>query len=345
MYVGSESDEIRVPESLRADVKRFGSSMPPESAFRVAARQGDIGKYLAGEIDLPTLVEKLDDYAEILDQGRPSGAATAQSETDDHRGRALMEILADDANRDSSVVEFRDTHLGDGLLPHDGVADWMASTGSSDGEPTRWITTPDTGDKNQEEAHRTEAEESVRFTVADARHNRSAPIRLGGVLDELKAVARTVTKLTAWSESQATTFVLTGLRPQSCRIRWQVLNPRPFILGQQPIIRIEATPDVPLAEVDQVFRRERRRLLNEKGTPRVLRRALSEKHAELAIHASRHRRGHTWIESQRIWDEANPNIAYGDKNPQFIRDSRDAYQRVTGVPLEWRGKPRGGRSL
>jgi hypothetical protein len=66
-------------------------------------------------------------------------------------------------------------------------------------------------------------------------------------------------------------------------------------------------------------------------------RSLTERSADLAVFAAQHSSGYTWEEARKIWNHRHRKTSsYLASNPaQFVRDSRSAYERVTGEELDW----------
>jgi hypothetical protein len=64
--------------------------------------------------------------------------------------------------------------------------------------------------------------------------------------------------------------------------------------------------------------------------------AMSQKSADLAVFAFEINDGRTWAEAMSAWNRAHPNNRYESRH-LFSRDSRTAFERITGENLEWKG--------
>ncbi len=63
---------------------------------------------------------------------------------------------------------------------------------------------------------------------------------------------------------------------------------------------------------------------------------MTEQHAELAVFAAE-QDAQNWDELRLLWNVAHPEREFVDVR-RFIRDVRAAYRRVTGEPLNWKGR-------
>jgi hypothetical protein len=63
---------------------------------------------------------------------------------------------------------------------------------------------------------------------------------------------------------------------------------------------------------------------------------MTEQHAELAVFAAE-RGAETWDQLRLQWNASHPDRGFSDVR-RFIRDVRAAYRRVTGEPLNWKGR-------
>src|SRR5690606_3137136 len=131
-----------------------------------------------------------------------------------------------------------------------------------------------------------------------------------------------------WPEDEAVGFILSGTVPSpffgSVRIRDTLSTPR---------ISIEVDSRVPVREVLRLYRWAR-------DAEAMKTRSLSNAHADLAVFAFERNDGREWARVLEEWNEKNPQHSY-DELSNFIRDSRKAYKRITGISLEWK-RERGG---
>ena len=87
-------------------------------------------------------------------------------------------------------------------------------------------------------------------------------------------------------------------------------------------------------KVASLYRRVRAEALGEGRRHR----AITEKHAQLAVFAAEARdTNRTWNEVRIAWSEKYPDWTFSSTRI-FIDAARSAYQRVTGQRLEWGGK-------
>jgi hypothetical protein len=64
-------------------------------------------------------------------------------------------------------------------------------------------------------------------------------------------------------------------------------------------------------------------------------RSLSELHARLAVFAAERNDGRAWYLVFAEWNEVHGDHSYSELS-NFTRDSRKAYERITGAPLDWK---------
>jgi hypothetical protein len=313
-----------------------------------------VDEYLNEEIELEDLSDLIDEYTDILRKAQevrwgtsqPSSSQAPRSRRKDHRQEALQRILALHMLSDGDIARFRSAHLQSGLLELDAVSSWIEDTARDDGEPTVWIrvqretiengVSSDDLESLRQLPGNSEETDELRFVSGNARYSRSIPVRTGGVLADLLALSQRIERWYGWDEAAATTFILTDLRPKPRGANARAFEPWPW-----PIPRRRIELDVPIStspdEVANLYRKLRDEMLSGHKKPR---RSLTERSGDLAVFAAQHSSGYTWEEARTAWNrhyKSKPSYPVSDP-AQFIRDSRAAYQRVTGEDLEWDGK-------
>lgn len=165
------------------------------------------------------------------------------------------------------------------------------------------------------------------------------PVNAVGALVELATVAESLNRRYDWSEAWAATFVLTGTVPPALIANWTASEPWPWHKARRRMT-ITVRLDVQPSQLVEMYREKRNEML--RGEP--MQRAIGEHKARLAVFAARHSKGYTWGQTMRIWNRENPTTQFTSE-PQFTRDSRDAFNRIMGEPLNWLGTPKKPEAL
>jgi hypothetical protein len=176
----------------------------------------------------------------------------------------------------------------------------------------------------------------LRYIAEGALNAHSIPIRSEGVLAGLADAAHWVTARYGWTEAATTTFIPTDRPPAAVGIKARKVEPWPRSKASR---RIEL--DLPLSatkeEAADRYVQVRDEMLRDEPKSR---RSLTQDTSDLAVFAARHRSGYTWEEARAIWNDHRTGAKQRryDDPAQFMRDSRKAYERVTGQKLDWIGK-------
>lgn len=321
--------------------------------FQMAIDQGHVDAYLDDSIEIDDLAFIVDGYTVTVKLSdnvrRADESPQAKSEFTErplsHRSHALNAILAIEAADRSDVVSFRSRNLEDGLLDINNVASWIERAAEDDGPATVWITIPEEAlsearvtDKSALSRLPGYGEDThlLRYVTGGARFTHSIPIRHEGTLADLAETSHWVAVHNGWREAATTTFILTGLPPAAVGIRAHRAEPWPYSDHRRRIgldIPLSATLD----DVGQTFLRLRNEMLGDK---RRSRRSLTKRSADLAVFAAEHATGHKWDEARGMWNDQHldaEGVQYEDTT-LFTRDSRAAYERVTGKRLKWNRK-------
>ncbi|MFN2488615.1 MAG: hypothetical protein ABR529_02515 [Actinomycetota bacterium] len=239
----------------------------------------------------------------------------------DDRTEALAQIVWSEARQHPEVVDFRRSVLRGRLLRSaERVTAWVEARADAEGEPIvplKVLAYPGEGGEE---------------------HPRGVAVGKGGVLGRLYALVVMLTASYPWQPEQALVFVLTDYRPDLPRAEVvEVARHRRFPATRT--IGLRLSPRLTEQEVAAIYARARAEV-GETAQPREL----QPKHLALAVFAARNNDGRTWEEVSHAWNKAQsePELRYvaeGASNPvmRFTRDCRDAYRRVTGARLEWKG--------
>ena len=179
----------------------------------------------------------------------------------------------------------------------------------------------------------------LRYVAEGALDAHSIPIRSEGVLAGVGDVAPWVAARYGWTEAAATTSILTDRPPAAVGIKARKVEPWPRPKASR---RIEL--DLPLSatkeEVADRYVQVRDEMLRDEPKSR---RSLTKDTSDLAVFAARYRSGYSWDEARAIRNDHRTGAKQRryDDPAQFIRDSRKAYERVTGEKLDWIGKSAG----
>lgn len=337
------------------ELTELRGSAPAGHLFSLAIAKRAVGEYIAREIDLDDLSGLIDDLADTLRKNRDihfetrnlTSGEVSQREPIDNRQDAVQRILALEIAADQAVVSFRADNLETGLVGFDEVAAWVERTAHTDGQPTVLITLPQemldkvASSNSQAFLDRlpgySERHDELQYVTGGVHYTLSVPVRFDGVLDHLSLLSKRIARWYEWDEAAAATFILTGLHPAPRGANARKVEPWPW-----PVPRRRIALDVPLSttpdEVANLYQRLRDEMLT--GDQRKGRRSLIERTADLAVFAAEHSSGHTWEEARAIWNRRHKETPshLASNSAQFIRDSRAAYERVTGERLDWEGK-------
>jgi hypothetical protein len=230
------------------------------------------------------------------------------------------------------------------------VEQWVVEQSAKEGPPTEWVTLPidDAGaiavsptGKPPEDGERVVDGHVIHYAnrashfVTFPGPNRWAhyrPVRAGGVLDWLRTIAQRLSRSYGWKEAEAAGFVLSDVHPPVSQVRWEIPYSRPWEKARWAV-NLQVAYWVTPQSVARTYRGLRNELLN--GDPKP--RSLSDSRAVLGVFAFQHRSGHTWKDAMALWNRRNLGVPYQDVRV-FIRDAREAFERITGEALEWKGR-------
>lgn len=228
-------------------------------------------------------------------------------------GRPFADAAATEASRLPAVQWFRQQVLRDRLLAPEKVASWIETRAKTEGPGTRWVTLPDTRRQRTEPIRanasqvRSYSAETLAYAKPPSDWLHRVPIRSGGQLEQLKAVAVAVAHDTGWIEPEAVAFILAG-----------VASPLPAVSGfprEGPYLRLAVHPAASPRVVAAGYSRQRalhvawaaqmRGSSASAGSVRV--RAMSEKHLTLAQFMRAHPKDAqaTWAALMTRWNSAH----------------------------------------
>ena len=163
----------------------------------------------------------------------------------------------------------------------------------------------------------------------------SVPIASGSPLAMLRQVAWGLQRSLGFSESEWSWFCLTQTPPLAPRPQFEVS------IGANPLqdkICLNLPVSTHRTEMERVFREGKTELQalrqEELGPSFRYGQRLASRAVRLASFAAVHNDGRTWDDLQSAWMDQGEDVA--TTKPNFIRDVRDAYARVTGKPLIWK---------
>jgi hypothetical protein len=253
----------------------------------------------------------------------------------DGRDMALARVLGGLAAQDKSVLRFRKEVLRSRLLKPSKVPEWIRRRVDREGPPTfRRIVPVERGGTPLPTPFGFVKQTSLYLEFWDKDGApMDVPIREDGALWRLKKLCKWLGEEYSFSEADAVAFVLSGRPAPAPRARaGYTLYPR---LPARSVVRLEVNPRVSPREVAELYASMRGRLLRQMGLG-TRSRSMTEEHAALAVFVSE-RQTSTWDDLRLEWNDSHPDRPFSDVR-RFIRDVRAAYRRVTGEPLEWRGK-------
>jgi hypothetical protein len=243
---------------------------------------------------------------------------------------ALSAVVARMARSDRSVQAFREAELGGGLLSWEEVPDWVQRHADV-GPPTTYLTTP--VPENLPQAGRFDIDMSaprgavssrtLSYMGPDDKWVRLQPTRIGP-LEHLRHLSEGLAPSFAWTEAQATVFVLTDIVPFISPAR--VTSGGHFIRDQVSHewarrITLVLDPTLQPAEVARIYQDTR-----EKEGHRG-RRRLSLRQANLAAFVAGRAEEESWEDARRAWNAEYPKWRY-EHGSNFRRDAVVAQRRL-----------------
>jgi hypothetical protein len=317
--------------------------------FRSVAATG-ILEYLDGEGFVDNVVVGASTMDELLAAGRkvvranrpsrgntkPGEMAAGEPRAGDERVWAVSQIAARVAGEDREVIAFRRRYLKDGLLAWEAVEGWIKHESAAAGPPSVYVETvlPDGHELDAgREATRfmppldtvmgvTTSARMLAYTRPGGTWTQQVPTVARTSLESLRHLSAGLSKAHAWTEAQATVFVLTGITPYIDAIR--------MTTGRAPIRdgvecgwggRIVLTIDPALApeEVADAYREARRH----QGVDKL--RQISRRHAILGSWTFD--RDEPWADQMREWNSEHPEWVYTAVS-NFRRDAARAQRRL-----------------
>ncbi len=264
---------------------------------------------------------------------------TPDKDKPNRRFEALSEIVAVLANRDEDVQKFRDEVLGGKLLLPEKVPEWIKAQKARESH-TLSISIDVTAGEGLESRISEKAKQilnaiekgqnwflyvdktsgyTLHYIVPGKKHMGAISINKDGILGQLKRLAGSFKDF--WPEAWAVHFILTGeIRPvsigtitfrQTSRALKIILELSPYLTGK---------------EVQELYFRERKSFLK-MATGKTKVRELTDRHIKLAVFGVKELG--SWTKKMQKWNARYPQWKYSSKGT-FARDTRTAYERITG---------------
>ena len=240
--------------------------------------------------------------------------------------------MAQKANNESYVKEFRRIYLGGNLIYVEGVEAWIRRQAQDDGLPTTYRIHKEVlnGDEvgGDDSGNFSVQSELLSFASSDKTAVCRINISNKGVLGAAKAISLRLSTEYDWSEDKSVLFLLCGVIPEIPKATVESV----FRLGKRnsTSLRIEvedtASPEF-VREIYKDARDEVRKNINKKPF-----RTISDKHISLAEFYGGRKKG-TWDSMMHEWNHDHPewsyeDAAYGARN--FRRDCIQAMERLIG---------------
>ena len=230
-----------------------------------------------------------------------------------NRSAINSQLIAWNVKGREEIKLFRKEVLNGKLIPEQQLFDWIKRTGKKDGKPapTR------VGNK----VFRYE----LYFTIPDTAKDKSVYVVSGGILDRLRELSIVVSTAFDWTETQASTFIVTGVFPiiEAIEVGAKVFPLEPIANKITLNIDPTSTPD----EVTEAFNWARDTYFTTRSKRHTTKKDL------LALHFKK-TEGLTRSEKIRLWnkdcDDLNLKIKkYGQTKidqDNFSRDLKEAYK-------------------
>lgn len=247
----------------------------------------------------------------------------------DERGRAMGEILAQDAAKELHLIAFRKEEMGNRLIKATGIERWLKSRSGPGGT---YKTKDIPGYKGDKPVTVKRGGHFIHYDIPGQAAPGIVEVYGSATLKRLERLAGELAAIYPWRMRSAITFILTGEVPLLYRAKVSLtLRNRYRALDR---ITMELDPRMKPVEVQKLYAEHRRAL---GGAVKERSRGMtSEKQLTLALFL------HQYLSSDKKWDEIReswnrkyPTWTY-DNYPEFSIDSKKAWQRVTGNT--WPGK-------
>jgi len=326
---------FKISEDLAREFRRRYHRDPDPEVWDLAVEW----RWIQDVIDDPAEVDSIfDRIRELEDLRRRPRAGLREARKDlppDRRATAQARIRAIEAARDPLVEAFRAECLGGRLLRPGRIQHWIEEREHEQGVPARYVKRWErTGGARVKPPNLTPYGLETKFEFGNSSNGiyllypgGSVYVSADSTLGRLKFVASALSHRYLWPEEEAVGLVLAGAAPSpffGCvTVRRQPRTPR---------VTIEVDPRVREDEVLRLYKWAR-----DPETTQA--RSLSEVHAELAVFAAERNDGREWMRVRAEWNQTHPRSLYPELR-NFIRDCRQAYERITGESLVWR-RPRG----
>ena len=276
------------------------------------------------------------------------------------RTRAISILFAQEAEERVEVQSFRREFLGEKLLAHEEVSDWIKTQAKADGPETlrltvqveygedgsirteplsnrEWVLRPPPGqtDVIVGDSQVTGGKprvleiEYLEYSFPGKPWLQLQPIASGGVLESLQKLGFYLAARYSWTTAQATMFILTGLNPEVAGIETNVRR------GQANArITLVIDPIVPPSEVTNEYQRLRREIMPRRH------RSLSDKHLRLAAFVAERPESESWEDRMKGWNATYPEpefdgYSYSHRS-NFIRDAIQARQHLLYPEYDFR---------
>ncbi len=340
-------------QEVRGEViRQLGRPIHP-SLWDHLVRQRLVGDVLdcadaeAEERAIADLIEEARKLEALLRDMRENAVVIERAIPPDRRGTAATRILAAIARRQRNVAIFRQDVLAGELLTADQALAWVTDQVEIQGSATTYVRAPlrEAGTPSGAPAGRPIllkdwdriSQIPPGYTVREEVDYLGFPkigqvaVSFDGPLGHLKVVAKDLERWLGWSESTGAWFVLTDETPPhlpvvKSRLEWGLVPAASRIV-------LEVSPTLKPQQVAKLYS-EMRSLYDLPPT-----RAITEKHAELAVFANEVNDGRSWGNAMGKWNREHSAHQYMQVR-LFTRDCRQAYLRVTGMKLSWQGRKR-----
>lgn len=329
---------FKCAEDVALEFRRRVRRDPDPVVWDYAITKGLVADAINHPEEVDSVIENIREMEAVRWAPREKSRGTRKELPPDQRAVAMVHFLAEKAAGHRLVQSFRRNWLGGQFIEPTEIKAWIEERAREQGEPARrvqrWervdgvrvgpLNLKPYGPKTRFEFGETSTGIVLQYPGG------SVPLSPESVLGQLKFTANALREEYPWPEGEIVGLILSGMVPSpffgSVTIRETPSAER---------IMIEVDPRVPARDVLQLYQWAR------DAGPRKTR-ALSERHAALAVFAFERNDGREWNRVLAEWNETHPQHAYGELR-NFIRDCRTAHKRVTGNTLLWKRKRGGAR--
>lgn len=289
---------------------------------------------LSGDATLDELLHKYRQWLATIREGGAKVSPTPTSRPPQGEtgawSEALSEIMALHAAQEPYVRAFRKLVLGDKLVPAGKASEWILGRTQAAQEFAVVSRNDMPASPVGPRVNTWESELAVEDYVSGRAPKQAT--RADFEIDFLYCLADVLESWYGWGAGTSVhEFILTGEVPWLFAAQVSLIPRQHFYPGSSTIVMLVSPRCTPRRVMELYSSQRKAHFLYGQRVRHPTAQDLA-----LAVFVARENDGRPWIAALRVWNEKLPDQAYGDVR-SFARDARQAYRRVVGSDLEWKG--------